>query len=206
MLPKGNEFLPIVSLQKLQRMARSERERKPQLRLLAAVHRKKGWKLERIAAALAQPITTVHDWLLRFHNHDFDRIRDKKQPGRPPELTLKQRKRLVEELERGPPHNQNGLWTTKQVKDLLKRKYKVEFVNQHVWRLLTTLGFSLLRPRKRHYQRPSDEEIGRFKKKLNGKQDTTVPKGLLWARKMKPHSASSLLSSAGGRDEEVVLL
>lgn len=203
MIQKGNAFLPTISLQQLQRMARSERERKSQLRLLAAVHRKQGWTLERIAAALAQPLTTIHDWLLRFHKHDLNRIKDKKQPGRPPTLTLSQRRKLVKDLEHGPPHNANGLWTTKQVKDMLKRNYKIEFVNQHVWRLLTTLGFSLQRPRKRHYQHPSDEEILRFKKKRNDKFGTTKPKGLLWARKMRQHSDSSLLSSAGGRGVEV---
>ncbi len=206
MIPKGNAFLPTVSLERLQRMARSERERKPQLRLLAAVHRKQGWKLERIAAALAQPLTTIHDWLLRFHKHSLDRIKDKKQPGRPPELTLKQRRRLVKELEHGPPNNKNGLWTTKQVKDVLKHKYGVEFVNQHVWRLLTTLGFSLLRPRKRHYQRPSDEELERFKKKLSDKQDIIGEKGLLWAHRMKQHSALSRSSSVDGQGGEAALL
>lgn len=205
MIQKGNAFLPTISLQQLQRMARSERERKSQLRLLAAVHRKQGWTLERIAAALSQPLTTIHDWLLRFHNNGLNRIQDKKQPGRPPTLTLRQRRKLVKDLERGPPHNASGLWTTKQVKDLLKRNYKIGFVNQHVWRLLTTLGFSLQRPRKRHYQHASDEEILRFKKKLNKKQGITVRKGLLWARKMRQLSDSSQSSSAAGRGVEVAL-
>jgi len=189
MIQKGNAFLPAINLQQLQKIARSEHERKPQLRLLAAVHRKQGWTLERIAAALEQPLTTIHDWLLRFHNHNLNRIQDKKQSGRPPTLTLRQRQKLVKDLEHGPPHNANGLWTTKQVKELLKREYKIEFVNQHVWRLLTTLGFSLQRPRKRHYQHPSDEEILRFKKKRGDKQIITEPKGLLWARKMRQPSA-----------------
>ncbi len=203
MIQKGNAFLPTISLQQLQRMVRSERERKSQLRLLAAVHRKQGWTLERIAAALAQPLTTIHDWLLRFHNHGLNRIQDRRQPGRPPTLMLRQRGKLVKDLERGPPHNAKGLWTTKQVKDLLKRDYKVEFVNQHVWRLLTTLGFSLQRPRKQHYQRPSEEEILQFKKKRGVKQGITGQKGLLWARRMKQHSVLSLSSSAGGRAGEV---
>ena len=145
-------------------MARAEHEQKPHLRLLAVIHRKQGWTLERSAAALGIPITTVHDWLLRFEKHGFDRLRDTKQPGRPPVLTAKQRRELINYLERGPSHNPSGLWSTKQVRDLLKRKYDVTYVHQHVWRLLTALGFSMQRPRKQHYKRPDEEELRRFKK------------------------------------------
>jgi len=198
MIPKGNAFLSSVSLQRLQKMTRAEREYKPHLRLLAAIHRKQGWTLERSAAALDQPITTVHDWLVRFEQHGLGRLRDTKQPGRPPVLNIKQRRALVNILEHGPPHNPGGLWSSKEVKDLLKRKYHVEFVNQHVWRLLVSLGFSMQRPRKRHYQRPCDEEIRKFKKKLDDKRDTTEQKGLLWARRMKrPLDSSRSLRVAG---------
>ena len=200
MIPRGGAFLPSVSLQRLQKMARVEHEHKPHLRLLAAIHRKQGWTLERSAAALDQPITTVHDWLVRFDKHGLGRLHDKKQPGRPPVLTVKQRRELVAILEHGPPHNPQGLWSSKEVKDLLKRKYNAGFVNQHVWRMLTQLGFSMQRPRKRHYRQPGEEELLRFKKKRDDKRATTEREGLLWVRKMKRPSASSRLSRAAGLD------
>ena len=100
-------------------------------------------------------------------------------------MTLGQRKKLVKDLERGPPHNASGLWTTKEVMGLLKKKYKQKYVKQHVWRLLVSLGFSLQRPRKQHYLRPSDEELAQFKKKLGDNRDIIREKGLSWARRMK---------------------
>ena len=206
MIPKGSGFLPSVSLQRLQMMMRTERNRKPHLRLLAAIHRKQGWTLERSAAALGKPITTLHDWLVRFDEYGFDRLQDTKQPGRPPVLTVKQRREFVRNLERGPPYNPNGLWTSKEVKNLLKHKYKVEFVNQHVWRLLTSLGFSMQRPRKRHYKQPNEEELSRFKKKRGDKHATTERKGLLWARKMKRPSVSSRSLHVAGPDGAVIPL
>lgn len=165
MLPKGKEFLPDISEQRLRKLSHREKLRKPQLRLLAALRRKQGWTLERIAASLEQPLMTVHGWLTRLQRRGIEGLQDRKQTGRPAHLTPEQKCQLIEDLERGPPHNSSGLWTTKLVQELLRRKYGVSFVKQHVWRMLDQLGFALLRPRKRHYQRADAATIAAFKKK-----------------------------------------
>lgn len=188
-LTKGNTFLPKISLKKLQKMYDKEKNAKAKLRLLSAVHRKRGKSIDEIAYLLSKPRRTIHGWLTRFQKRGIDGKDSIKQSGRPSTLTLTQRKNLVKDLERGPPHNSTGLWSTKELKDLLKRKYGVEFVNQHVWRLLVSLGFSMQRPRKQHYKKPSEEEIVQFKKKLDDRQGIIGEKGLLWARRMKQHSA-----------------
>jgi len=188
-LTKGNTFLPAISIKRLQKMYDKEKNAKPKLRLLSAVHRKRGKSIDEIAYLLSKPRRTIHGWLTRFQKRGIGGKDSIKQSGRPATLTLTQRKNLVKDLERGPPHNISGLWSTKELRGLLKRKYHVEFVNQHVWRLLVSLGFSMQRPRKQHYQKPSEEEIARFKKKPGEKQDITVGKGLLWARRMKQHLA-----------------
>jgi transposase len=121
--------------------------------------------LERIAANLEQPLMTIHGWLTRLQRRGIEGLYDRKQTGRPAQLTLAQKRQLVRDLEHGPPNNQSGLWTTKLVQELLRQKYKVSFVKQHVWRMLDQLGFSLLRPRKQHHLRASDEQMAQFKKK-----------------------------------------
>jgi transposase len=165
MLVKGAAFLHGISEQRLRKLSRREKLRKPQLRLLAALRRKQGWTLERIATSLEQPLMTVHGWLTRLQRRGIEGLQDRKQTGRPAHLTLEQKRQLLEDLERGPPHNSSGLWTTKLVQELLRRKYGVSFVKQHVWRILDRLGFALLRPRKRHYQRADAATIAAFKKK-----------------------------------------
>ena len=184
-LTKGNYFLPKISLKRLKQVYNQEKSAKAKLRLLSAVHRKQGKSIDEIAYVLSKPRRTIHGWLVRFQERGINGKDSIKQSGRPATLTVQQRRKLVKDLERGPPHNPSGLWSTKEIKKLLIHKYHVEFVNQHVWRLLVSLGFSMQRPRKRHYQRPSDEEIADFKKKLDGNQNITVRKDLLWARKMK---------------------
>ena len=188
-LTKGNTFLPTISLKRLQKMYDQEKNAKSKLRLLSAVHRKRGKSIDEITGLLSKPRRTIHGWLTRFQKRGINGKDSIKQSGRPAILTLTQRKNLVNDLERGPPHNSTGLWSTKELKDLLKRKYRVEFVNQHIWRMLVSLGFSMQRPRKQHYKKPNEEEIAQFKKKLDKKQNITVRKDLLWAHRMKQHLA-----------------
>lgn len=188
-LTKGNIFLPKISLKRLQKMYDQEKNAKSKLRLLSAVHRKRGKSIDEIAYLLSKPRRTIHGWLTKFQQRGIDGKDSIKQSGRPATLTLIQRKNLVKDLERGPPHNRTGLWSTKELKELLKKKYKVEFVHQHIWRLLVSLGFSMQRPRKQHYKKPNEEEITAFKKKQDEKPNITVRKDLLWAHKMKQHLA-----------------
>lgn len=190
-LPKGNQFLPEYSLRQLTKFYSAEKNAKAKLRFLVAIRRKKGESIDAIAEAIEKPRRTIHGWLHRFKGHGLKRVHDIKQSGRPIELTLRQRQQLIKLLERGPPHNPSGLWNTKDVRELIAKKYNQRYVKQHVWRLLISLGFSLQRPRKRHYQHPSDQVILQFKKKLDKEHDTIEEKGLLWARKMKLRSVLS---------------
>lgn len=205
-LPKGDQFLPECSLQQLTKFYSAEKNAKAKLRFLVAIRRKKGESIDDIAEAVEKPRRTIHGWLHRFEKYGLKRVYDIKQSGRPTELTLRQRQHLIRDLERGPPHNQSGLWNTKEVRELIAKKYRKRYVKQHIWRLLVSLGFSLQRPRKRHYQRPSDEAIQQFKKKLGKRHDTIERKDLLWARKMRQRSALFPSSQGDGLGAEVTHL
>lgn len=184
-LKKGGQFLPNTTINQLQKIYKQETKAKPKMRLLAAIHRKKGKSLDDIAYHVNASRNTVHGWIRNFSLRGVQAKDSIKQTGRPVSMTLANRKRLIKDLERGPPHNASGLWTTKEVMQLLKKKYNQRYVKQHVWRLLVSLEFSLQRPRKQHYLRPSEKELFYFKKKLDNKQDIIGERGLLWARRMK---------------------
>ncbi len=184
-LPKGKNFLPNVSLKRLQQLYDKEKSAKGKIRLLCAIHRKKGESIDKIAYVLAKHRRTVHSWLTRFKVSGIDGKDSKKAPGKIPALTNKQRAELITLLERGPPYNSSGLWSTKEVRELIATRYNRTYVKQHVWRLMVSLGFTMQRPRKRHYLRPSDDELLQFKKKRSERQDTIGQKDLLWARRMR---------------------
>lgn len=187
-LGKGNDFLPGISLAELKNLYVNEKQAKAKQRLLCALHRKQGKSIDDIKSIMQMQRRTVHGCLKRFDENGISAKDDGKRSGRPPLLTEKQRKSLVKELEAGPPYNKSGLWTTKKVRDLLKRKYGITFVSQHVWRVLTSMGFTMQRPRKRHYKSAPDAEIEAFKKTRSGRQGATGRKALLWAQRMRQHS------------------
>jgi len=167
-LPKGDNFLPKTTLGELENLYAAEKKAKPKTRLLCAIHRKKGASIDAIAEITNQKRATVHAMLRRFQERGTGGKDAIKQTGRPAFLTLKQRKELVKQIEKGPPGNKTSLWSTKEVKEYVKEKYGVEYTNVHIWELLKALGFTLQRPRPRHRKAPDAQETERFKKKLPG--------------------------------------
>jgi len=167
-LPKGEQFLPKVDLGRLEELYYAEKKAKPKIRLLCAIRRKKGESIDEIAELTNLKRRTVHSILHRFCDRGVIAKDSIKQEGRPAFLTLRQRKTVVKVLERGPPGNKTGLWTTKEVKAFIRKKYGVNYTAGHIWELLKALGLTLQRPRPRHYKHPTQEDTERFKKRLPG--------------------------------------
>lgn len=184
-LKKGSSFLPKVSLERLTQIYKNEKSSKAKVRLLSALHRKKGRSLDDIAERLDLSRNTVHGWLTGFQERGIKAKDPIKQPGRTPDLSKKQKTKLMNLLKAGPAHSKQKLWSTMEVKDLIKKTFKVDYVREHVSRLLHKLGFSLQVPRREHPNRPSDTVIEEFKKKQSNKQSTTKRKVLLWGHKTK---------------------
>lgn len=165
-LPKGDGFLPRTSAEELKNLYDREEKAKPKLRLLCAIHRKDGESIDETAKALSMKRRTVHAILSRFSERGIDGKDAIKQTGRPPALTLAQRRALLHRLEKGPKNNASGLWTTKEVREHIAKSFGITYTHVHVWEILTSCGFSLQRPRPRHYKSASEAEKARFKKKL----------------------------------------
>lgn len=176
----------------------AETNAKSKLRWLIAIHRKRGESMDAVAESCAVPKPTVQCVLHRFQEKGQQAAHAVKQEGRPPQLTKRQRVRLVKLLEAGNPRTPSHLWTSKEVLALIKKKFGVTYTPQHVWRLLVACGFSLIQPRPRHYKSPSKEEQDAFKKKRGLSHGTTARKVLLWAARMKPRSDSSQTSREAG--------
>jgi len=177
-LPKGDGFLPEFGLEDLQRMYREEQRAKPKLRLLCAIHRKEGKSIDDIATFTNMKRRTVHETLRRFKERGINGKDSIKQEGRPPKLTVNQRQKLIARLEHGPAYNRSGLWTTKEVAEFIRKEFGVKYTHSHVWELLQAAGFSIQRPRPRHYKAPSKKEIEDFKKRLQCWRNITEKRDL----------------------------
>jgi transposase len=163
-LKKGDAFLPGVSLNKLKSMYAVEKG-KAKIRLLCAIKRREGLSMYKIAEQLCVSRSTIRDWIYKFQTCGLCVKDDRKAPGGKPKLSPKQQAELVECLLKGPPGNPGGLWSTKGVVCLIRKKFNVSLSHSRVWVILQKLGFSIQRPRKRHYKAASKKEQEAFKKK-----------------------------------------
>ncbi len=184
-LARGEAFLPNVSLRELKQKMSAETNAKTKLRWLIAIHRKQNKTLDAIAEACAAPKSTVQHVLYRFEEKGKNAAHAVKQEGRPPQLSKKQREKLLRLLEAGNPRTPSRLWTSKEVLALIRKKFGVSYTPQHVWRLLIACGFSLQIPRPRHYKSPGKEVHEAFKKKRDVSPRITARKVLSWAAKTK---------------------
>ncbi len=145
---------------------------------LCAICRKEGGSIDDVAARVSMKRRTVHEILRRFDERGINGKDSLKKSGRPSHLTLQQRKDLARKLQRGPPNNKSGLWTTKEVRALIQGNYGVLYTNTHVWEILKAGGFSLQKPRNRHYKSATPQTRASFKKRLAGWRAVIAGKAL----------------------------
>jgi transposase len=76
-------------------------------------------------------------------------------PGRPPRLSVQQRKRLLTDLLKGPGAFgwRTEVWTTARIAQLIKSEFDVSYHPAHVGRLMHALGWSHQKPERRALQR-----------------------------------------------------
>ena len=166
-LPVGEDFLPNVSIDFLEKRLAQEQKAKPRLRLLAALRRKQNWSFDEIANDLQLPRRTVHGALWRFVERGIDAAYDAARCGRHHYLNEEQQMDLRNRLTAGPKANgfREGFWTTRMVLHFVEKKYGRRYTREHMARTLQKIGFSSQKPRPRNGRKPSDEDIIRFKKK-----------------------------------------
>ncbi len=120
--PRGESFLPNISIDELNGLYQEENDPIAKIRLLSAILRKEGKTLEEISLTVKHPLTTVGDWLRRLHTEGISRKNNKKQSGRPKRLTDKQIEDLKPILFRSPQEQSFPfiIWTTKLVRSNLE--------------------------------------------------------------------------------------
>ena len=98
---------------------------------------------------------SVRRWKRAYRKAGRRGLRACPVPGRPPELTALQRRRLARLIVTGPEAAgyRTSLWTCRRVVDLIRHEFKVTYHPDHVGRLLRACGFSPQRPQPRAKER-----------------------------------------------------
>jgi len=147
-----------MSVDVLEEAYRRERDPKVRERVLMVIGILDGKTTRKVAADLHCPQPNVVYWKRRFKEEGVDGLRDRPRSGRPPKVAswrLERVKTLIEEKQ---------YWTATEVMKLIHEQTGVWYSLMHITRLLHSWGLSKQRPKRKHVNAASDEEVERFKK------------------------------------------
>ena len=138
-----------------------ERRRRRALGLL-----KDGLTLTAVAQRVGCSASSVHLWREAARRGGLAALAATPATGRPPKLSPRQQARLLRELAKGAPTHgyPTDLWTTRRVATVIWRRFQVRYHPNHVWRLLTGLGWSCQKPERRAQER-DEAAIARWKRR-----------------------------------------
>jgi transposase len=110
------------------------------------------WQQGETQAAVARRFgvapQTVARWVRQFRLHGMAGLKKAKQAGCKPKLDQKQREGLEKLLLLGPQRMgyETPGWTCTRVADLIEGRFGVRYHTDHVWKLLTAMGWTVQRP------------------------------------------------------------
>lgn len=167
------------------------------LRLRAVGQVEAGAHLEDVAAALGMHRTTVYGWLAKYREGGTDALRARPVPGRPPQLSAAQLRRLYTLVVGSDPRQLQfdlALWTRDIVRQLIRREFDVALSAVSVGRLLHRLGLSVQRPLWRAYQQ-DPQQVERKTEVFPAIRAEAAQAGTTWA----PVGAPPVVASTGAR-------
>jgi transposase len=104
------------------------------------------------ARAAGMDRQTLRDWVHRYNDDGIDSLLDKPRSGRPPQLKEAQLRKLDAMVEKGPDVAVDKVvrWRCVDLKEVIKKRFKVEISERHVGRILKERGYHRLSVRPRH--------------------------------------------------------
>lgn len=148
LVKRGKEHLPGVQLPEPEEMYGRERPGKSRDRLQAAVLRKQGRMLERIARVMGRGISTARRRLSGMKREGPDGRHDVERPGRPRLLSPEQEKSIEGDLD-GTPRDggfERDIWNAGMVAKRILERFGVPYSRSAI-RLAHRLGFPFRKPR-----------------------------------------------------------
>jgi transposase len=135
---------------------------------------------------------SLRDWVHRYNAEGPEGLYDRKAPGARAKLDEKQRQRIKEIVLKGPDAAKDGLvrWRCCDIKDVIWREYGVSYHEDHIGRLLDTLGLSYITGRPRHPK--GDLQKQEEFKKTSGRS----------SRKLSPNTPKARPSKSGSRTRQ----
>jgi len=144
-----------ITLKELHEVREQTEGEVPRERVLAAIGRKQGYTLQRLAERHDVVEKTIRNWLDRFVQEPIQHAPyDEQRPGRPSKLENEQRDQLFEHLQTVPTKlgYEQQAWSTKLMLHHVKQNYGIEYSAGHARKLLCKAGLSYRTARPRHHE------------------------------------------------------
>ena len=94
---------------------------------------KKGYNVHEVADIMNVSVRTIYNWKKRYEKNGTKGLKTKQKPGRKGKLSPEDVEKLIKLLK------QKDYWTTKEVKELIKNEFGIEYTLRHVARILRKL-------------------------------------------------------------------
>ena len=149
----------------LRALARRERDGRVSARLLALANALDGMSRDAAARAAGMDRQTLRDWVHRYNAEGVAGLRDRPRRGRPCGLDEGRQAALKGLVLKGPKLKRDGCvaWRTRDLRELVERRFGVRYSESGVRRLLHGLDLSWQKARPVHPRAdPGAQE--RFKK------------------------------------------
>ncbi len=127
-----------------------ERRRQEAVRLIA-----QGYSQVEAARHLGVTDRTVRNWVRRYRESGEPGLADRPRPGKPCKLSVRQREGLRKRLLKGAQSEgfESDLWTCPRIREVIRRRYGVEYRVESLPYLLKSLGFSCQKPQLKAVER-----------------------------------------------------
>ncbi len=113
---------------------------------------KKGYNVHEIANIMNVSVRTIYNWKKRYEKDGLKGLKTKQKPGRKGKLSPEDMENLKELLKK------KDYWTTREVKELIKNEFGIEYTLRHVARILRKIGMVYQKPFVYDYRRPDNAE------------------------------------------------
>lgn len=150
-----------IEMRELHQLLDEVEGKKPAQRVLAAIGRKQGAKLDELAERHNAAEKTIRNWLDRFAERPLlDAPYDEERSGRPTKLTESQQQEVYDQLHKSPTEfgYDREVWFPELAQHHIRETFGVEYSLRHVYRLMEDAGLSYRSARPRHYQADPEKE------------------------------------------------
>jgi len=127
----------------------------------------KGKDASAVAKQVGVSVSSVLRWKRTYEESGPGGLASRPVPGRPSKLSDKQRKDLVKVLEAGPRAMgyDTDIWTSRLVREVIEKKFKVTYHANYIWRILAGLGWSYQKRARRAKAKAKGRAKGKAKPK-----------------------------------------